>query len=88
MENEKMYRVYCSKCNKDMKKKMSWRKWLGYITFDGRTKGYHDIDPSLINGEPSSCPFGHHIRTRRTKLIIVEPIPEDQEANTPDKDQN
>lgn len=72
MTEEVAYRVYCSTCNKEMKKKMSWRKWLSYMTFDGRSKGYHEIDQSFISGEPDKCPFGHPIRTKRTKLVSVE----------------
>ena len=71
MESEKIYRVYCSKCNKNIKKKMSWGKYIKYMTMDSRSKGYHEIDAFFVNGEPTKCPFGHPLRTERTKLIVI-----------------
>lgn len=70
METSCTYRVYCSKCNKDQKKKMSWRKYLYYMTIDGKSKGYYDIDSSLVAAEPTKCPFGHEIDTKRTRVIL------------------
>jgi hypothetical protein len=52
MEQPIIYQVYCSKCNKDIKKKMSWIKYLKYITFDGKSKGYHEIDHDLVGAKP------------------------------------
>ena len=49
---------------------MSWRKYLFYLTIDGKSKGYHDIDSTLVDVEPTKCVFGHDINTKRTKIII------------------
>lgn len=70
MESSCTYRVYCSKCNKDQKKKMSWSKYLYYMTVDGKSKGYHDIDTDWVADVPNKCIFGHEINTKRTKIII------------------
>ena len=58
---ETIYRVYCSKCNKNVKEKMSWRKYLYYVATDGKSKGYHDINSCFVNNNdrPDKCPFGH-----------------------------
>jgi len=64
-----IYRVYCSKCNKEKKSKMAWGRYLKYITLDGKSKGYHEIDASYVREEPSTCPFGHNIDTKRTRII-------------------
>ena len=72
METSCTYRIYCSKCNKDKKKKMSWGKYLYYVTTDRKSKGYHEIDSSFVSKEPTKCPFGHEINTQHTKTIIVK----------------
>lgn len=64
-----IYSVYCSKCNSDQKKKMSWTRYIRYKVFDGKSKGQHEIDSTYVNSEPSVCPFGHKIDTKRTKII-------------------
>ena len=64
-----IYRVYCSECNKEKKAKMSWGKYLKYITFDGKSKGYHEIDASYVSKVPTKCPFGHNINEKRTTII-------------------
>ena len=51
---------------------MSWRKYLYYLTIDGKSKGYHDIDSTLVDAEPTKCLFDHDINTKRTKIIIKE----------------
>ena len=73
MESSCTYRVYCSKCNKEQKNKMSWRKYLYYMATDGKSKGYHDIHSTLVETEPTRCVFGHDIDTKRTKVIIKGP---------------
>ena len=40
------------------------------MTIDGKSKGYHDIDSSLVSKEPTTCIFGHNIDTSRTKIIL------------------
>ena len=70
MESEQVYRVYCSTCNRDMKKKMSWKRYLKYISFDGRSKGYHYIPSFLVGDEPKNCPFGHPIKDEYTVIIL------------------
>ena len=57
-----IYQIYCSKCNMGQKKKMSWRKYLAYMAFDRKSKGYHRIDTTFMSIEPKSCPFGHPIK--------------------------
>ena len=79
-----IYRVYCSTCNKAMKSKMSWNKWIKYMTFDGRSKGYHEIDSSFVAGEPSVCPFGHPLRTERTIIIDSDECNKSSESNNRD----
>jgi len=70
------YSVYCPTCNAAQKRKMSWFKYIKYVTLDGRGKGRHEIDASYVKGEPSVCPFGHQINTKRTKIIeYYEPEP-------------
>ena len=69
MDKSRVYRVYCSKCNKEKKAKMSWGSWIKYVTLDRRTEGYHKIDASYVRDEPSKCPFGHKINTKRTVII-------------------
>ena len=66
---EKAYRVYCSTCNRDIKRKMTWKKYISYIAFDGKTKGYHEISIDLLNTEPTTCPFGHPIKSKLTVVI-------------------
>jgi len=67
MSVETIYLVYCSTCNKNIKSKMSWKQYLKYMAFDGRSKGYHEISSALIKGnEPTQCPFGHPIYTNLT----------------------
>lgn len=53
-----------------MKDKMSWKKYLYYVTTDGKSKGYQDIETSLLAAEPTKCIFGHNIDTNKTKTII------------------
>ena len=75
--SDRIYRIYCSKCNKDRKKKMSWKKYFYYMTADGKSKGHHDIDSSFITnsiGQPTKCPFGH--TTIRLIKIINSSIPQ------------
>ena len=72
MDESLIYRVYCSKCNMEKKAKMSWKRYLKYITFDRKTQGYHEIDASYVREEPSKCPFGHTIDQKRTKIISKE----------------
>ena len=71
---EDVYKIYCSNCNRDMKKKMSWVKYLNYMSFDGRSKGYHYIPINLVSKEPNKCPFGHPIKSEFTLLIKKENI--------------
>jgi len=40
------------------------------MTIDGKSKGYYDIDSSLVAAEPTKCPFGHEIDTKRTRVIL------------------
>jgi hypothetical protein len=63
------YSVYCSTCNAEQKRKMSWLKYIKYMTLDGRGKGRHEIDAKYVKGEPSVCPFGHQINPKKTRLI-------------------
>ena len=73
-----LYKIYCSTCNKETKKKMTWYKYIKYISFDRKSKGYHEIYPEYIvnkdekTGGPSSCPFGHKINTNKTIIIPVD----------------
>jgi len=69
MESFRFYRVYCSKCNKDVKRKMSWKKYLKYMSFDGHSEGYHNIPIELTNKVPTKCPFGHPIKENLTVMI-------------------
>lgn len=62
-----IYRIYCSKCNKDQKRKMSWTRWLRYMATDRKSEGYIEIDGSFIQFEPYVCPFGHFIDIKKTK---------------------
>lgn len=63
------YKVYCSTCNRNVKSKMSWKRYLKYISFDGRSKGYHYIPIDLTNGVPNKCPFGHPVKNEFTVII-------------------
>jgi len=69
---EEFYKVYCSKCNSEMKKKMSWTKYIKYISCDGRSKGYHQIPFALLDKTPTACPFGHPVK--REMITIVRLI--------------
>ena len=62
-----IYRIYCSICNKNNKKKLGWVRWLKYVTMDRKSKGYIEIDGSFVNHEPYVCPFGHKIDPKKTK---------------------
>lgn len=65
-----VYRIYCSQCNKDAKSKMNWGKYIYYMSWDSKSKGHHNIETNLWNDEPTTCPEGHEINTKRTKVII------------------
>jgi len=65
-----IYRIYCSQCNKDAKSKMSWSKYIYYMSWDSKTKGYHNIEASLWSDEPTTCPKEHKIDVERTKVMI------------------
>ena len=69
MDQETFYLVYCSRGNNEIKKKMSWKKYLGYISLDGKSKGYHFIPKDLITKVPTKCPFGHPIKENLTVTI-------------------
>ena len=72
----KHYRIYCSKCNKEQKNKMSWKKYLYYMAVDGRSKGYYSVESSLIENVsesgPKKCPFGHKINSKHTKIEFID----------------
>lgn len=67
------YRIYCSQCNKERKKKMSWGRYLYYVTIDNKTRGYQYYDDSFLdgysNGFPTKCAFGHPIDPSRVRTI-------------------
>ena len=67
--SDKFYRLYCSKCNSNVKKRMTWKKYIYYMSFDSKSKGYHDIETSLVDNKPSKCPFGHPIKIDKVTVI-------------------
>lgn len=69
-----VYRIYCSQCNKDAKSKMSWSKYIYYMSWDSKTKGHHNIERNLWSDEPTTCPSGHQIDINRTKVMINSDI--------------
>lgn len=77
------YKIYCSKCNADAKSKMSWAKYLYYMSTDSKGKGYHTIKCNLWESEPTKCPLSHDINKDRTKVIInkLETNSKNEETN-------
>lgn len=71
--DNQIFRVYCSICSKEQKSKMTWGEYIKYKLLDGKSKGYHEIDSTLLSNNtnkiPTACPFGHKINTNRTKTI-------------------
>lgn len=72
MEKVSKYLVYCSKCNREQKKKMSWKDYIYYRAMDGVSRGQHEIDNTIAKKKPEVCPFGHPVKSQHVQIIYYD----------------
>jgi len=65
-----IYRIYCSKCNRENKQQMGWMGYGYYMVSDRKSKGRYEIESDFLADPPTQCPQSHPIDTNRTKTII------------------